>query len=222
MQEDSHNKQYFIPHALSRQVQGTRIIYITHLTNQAITDEEEQQTIAWINTHSGEKAWQDALIVFIDAHRRKPHWNRAAVLKQRSDALRQAIAIHADWDIASSIVTMIIDGHEDPLKDCQGWLERYTTSPGTYHLILAGTSEMIPHQVVPQPQRRPDKIKTVLYLFPCNPRILALFYLLSVPLSVIGLVIGGIVGYGVAIASNIVLWIVISILRILCRKQPHI
>src|SRR5690242_10125897 len=140
MKEDSHNKLFFIPHALTRQVQGTRVIYITHLTKQPISD-EEKQTLLWITKHLGENAWKDALIIFIDAHTMKPLWNLASVLKQRSDMLRVAIATNVGWDIASSIVTITIDGRENPLVDTQKWLEKYSPFASTYHLILAGTQE---------------------------------------------------------------------------------
>src|SRR5206468_12600496 len=134
MKEDTHNQQSFTPHALSRQVQGTRVIYITHLTKQLISD-EEKQTLVWISKHLGENAWRDALIVFIDTHMKKPLWNLASVLKKRSDMLRLAIATDVGWDIASSIVTIVIDGRENPLADCQKWVEKYSTLASTYQLI---------------------------------------------------------------------------------------
>jgi hypothetical protein len=218
MKEDSNNKQSFIPHALSRKVQGTRLIYIAHLTNQPIS-EDEKQTLLWVSTHLGENAWKDGLIIFINAHTLKPIWNLASVLKKRSDMLRLAIATSAGWDIASSIVTIVIDGRENPLTDARKWLEKYTTLSSAYHLILEGTSEAILLSVVPQQQCSPEKTWTVLSIFPCNPKILACFYLLGVPLSAVGLFIGGIVGYEIAILSNILLWIVVSVLRIFCRKH---
>src|SRR5262249_23093770 len=112
-------------HALSKQVQGTRIVYITSLTRQP-TSNEAIKTITWVSDHSGEGAWKDALIILVNTHPMNLFWNRASMLKQHSNTLRLAIADNAGWDIASSIVTITIDGKENPLTDCQRWLEKYT------------------------------------------------------------------------------------------------
>src|SRR5579883_2500746 len=89
-----------VPH----QAQATRIIYITQLNMSQISG-EEKETIAWINARLGEKSWQDALIIFTDAHRVKPSRKFASILKKRTDMLHTEIAIHAGWDIASGIAT---------------------------------------------------------------------------------------------------------------------
>src|SRR3954462_7013422 len=133
MKEDSTTKPFFIPHALSVQVPGTRIMYITPLHIHPIS-EEEKRTLAWISTQSGGKAWKDAIIIFNERRTRRI-WNRAAMLKRRSDMLRLVIAAHVGWDIASSIITIIIDAPENPLTDSQRWLKQYSPFSSTYHLI---------------------------------------------------------------------------------------
>jgi hypothetical protein len=214
MKEDSATRHFFIPHALSRQVPGTRIIYITPL-NIHLISEEENRTLAWIGTQLGEKSWKDAIIIFIHEQRTRRIWNQAAMLKRRTNMLRLAIAAHAGWDIASSIVTIIIDASENPLADSQRWLKQHSPFASTYHLIQTGTRKITPLSVTPaQP---PYQLAQVIPL--CSPRyaiIFICFYLSCAPIGTLGMFIAGITGYFIAFLLTLlsgVLFIMFRALR---------
>jgi hypothetical protein len=214
MKEDSTTKHFFIPHALSRQVPGTRIIYITPLHIHPIS-EEEKRTLAWISTQSGGKAWKDAIIIFNERRTRRI-WNRAAMLKRRSDMLRLVIAAHVGWDIASSIITIIIDAPENPLTDSQRWLKQYSPFSSTYHLIQSGTSEIIPLTVTPsQPPYRSEQTQSMPLLPPRYFITFIYFYLSSAPIGTFGMFIAGISGYLIAFFITLLLWMLLTIFRVL-------
>lgn len=216
MKEDSATKHFFIPHALSRQVPGTRIIYITPLHIHPIS-EEEKRTLAWISAQLGEKSWKDAIIIFSHERRIRRVWNRAAMLKRRSDTLRLAVAAHVGWDIASSIVTIIIDAQENPLTDSQRWLKQYSPFASTYHLIQNGTREIISLTVTPSQTPYPSEQTRSTPLLP--PRYLITFiyfYLSSAPISTLGMFIAGISGYLIAFFLTLLIWVLLIIFRVLC------
>jgi hypothetical protein len=215
MKEDSATKHFFIPHALSRQVPGTRIIYITPLHIHP-TSEEEKRTLAWISAQLGEKAWKDAIIIFSHERRMRRVWNRAAMLKRRSDTLRLAIAAHVGWDIASSIVTIIIDAQENPLSDSQRWLKQYSPFASTYHLIQSGAREIIPLTIIPSQPPCPSEQRQSTPLLPPRYFITFIyFYLSSAPISTLGMFIAGISGYLITLFLTLLLWMLLTILRVL-------
>jgi hypothetical protein len=214
MKEDSPNKHFFIPHALSQQVPGTRIIYITPL-NLHPSSEEEKQTLAWISTQLGEKSWKDAIIIFIHEQRTRRTRNLAPVLKRRSDMLRLAIAAHVGWDVASSIITIIIDASENPLADSQRWLKQYAPFASTYHLIETGTREMTPLTVIPpQPPCYSGQIQTTPLYLPRYTIIFIYFYLSCAPIGTLGMFVAGISGYLIALILTLLLWMFMAIFRI--------
>ncbi|GHO92732.1 hypothetical protein KSF_027800 [Reticulibacter mediterranei] len=215
MKEDSATKHFFIPHALSRQVPGTRIIYITPLHIHPIS-EEEKRTLAWITTQLGEKAWKNAIIIFIHERRTRRVWNLAAMLKRRSDILRLAIAAHVGWDIASSIVTIIVNAPENPLTDSQLWLKQYSPFASTYHLIESGTREMIPLTVTPSQPPCPSEQTQSTPLLPPHYFITFIYFYLSCALiGTFGMFITGISGYLITFILTLLLWMLLTILRML-------
>jgi uncharacterized protein (DUF1501 family) len=202
------------------QTPATRVIYITLLNTSQVSD-EEKQTIAWISAKLGEKSWQDALIIFTDAHAVKPARNFASILKQRTDMLRTTIAAQASWDIASSIATVTINAPEDPLTTCQQWLQEHHTPrvASTYLLILTGTREIIALPVTPHDTHEQQQSSTehILAMIPFSShcyRAMIGFYLSSVPLAAVGLFVAGILGYEIAMLINMLFWMMIHFLEI--------
>ncbi len=215
MKEDSATTHFFTPHALARQVPGARIIYITSLTIPLIS-EEERQTLAWISGQLGEKSWQDAIIIFVHERRTKRAWNLAAMQKRRSDMLRLAIAAHVGWDIASSIVTIIIDAPEDPLTDSQRWLKQYSPFTSTYHLIQTGSRKITPLTVVPaDPPCLHSGPAQIIPLYPRYAIIFICFYLSCAPIGTLGMFIAGISGYFIALLLTLVSGILFMLFRAL-------
>jgi hypothetical protein len=213
MKEDTATRHFFIPHALSRQVPGTRIIYITPL-NIHLISEEEKRTLAWISAQLGEKSWKDAIIIFIHEQRTRRTWNRAAMLKRRSDTLRLAIAAHVGWDIASSVVTIIIDAPENPLTESQRWLKQYSPFASTYHLIQTGTRKITPLSVTP-PQPPCHSAQVIPFYPPRYALIFIYFYLSCAPIGTFGMFVAGITGYFIALLLTLLLWMLLTILRVL-------
>lgn len=201
------------------QMQATRVIYVTRLNASQVSD-EEKETIAWINTRLGEKSWQDALIIFTDAHRVKPTRKFASILKKRTDMLHTTIATHAGWDIASGIATRTLSAPDEPLVACQQWLQECLTiqEACTYLLILVGTREIITLPVEPAGAERspcPQKVLSMLPVPRHCARAFVCFYFSLVPVSAMGLFVDGIVGYAVAMLINMAVWATISFLDIL-------
>lgn len=204
-----------VPH----QAQAIRIIYITQLNAFQISD-EEKETIAWINARLGEKSWQDALIIFTDAHRVRPARKFSSILKKRTDMLHTTIATHAGWDIASGIATRTLSAPEEPLTACQQWLQECLTihEACTYLLILVGTREIVTLPVEPASAERspcPQKVLSMLPVPRHCARAFVCFYFSLVPVSAMGLFVDGIVGYAVAMLINMAVWAIISFLDIL-------
>ncbi|HZR44016.1 MAG TPA: hypothetical protein VFB12_28135 [Ktedonobacteraceae bacterium] len=202
------------------QTQATRIIYVTQLNVFQVSD-EEKETLAWISARLGEKSWQDALIIFTDAHRVKPARKFASILKKRTDMLHTAIAIHAGWDIASRIASRTLSAPEEPLVACQQWLQECLTihEACTYLLILVGTREIVTLLVEPgntaERSPCPQKVLSMLPVPRHCARAFVCFYFSLVPVSAMGLFVDGIAGYVVAMLINMIIWATISFLDIL-------
>ncbi|GHP00379.1 hypothetical protein KSF_104260 [Reticulibacter mediterranei] len=193
MADGAGSKQEGVAQVLSRHSLGMRLVYVTALAGQQMS-KEALETLAWVSEQRGEAAWEGALMLLVCPP--STPWNRAVLLAHCSRQVRRALATRVGWDGARGVATVLIEGSGHPLTDATCWLKHFTLVASTYELIVAETREQVQYRVAPligAHQTRRD----------CSlvhpPALVAGMSLLSGPLSVLGLLMGGLLGYVVAL-----------------------
>jgi hypothetical protein len=184
-------------------------------------NEDEQNAIKRYTRGLGVQSWLHTFILLSYSKSIKPNTNFAAILRERSNALRYEIAKYAGWDIASAVPIIATHDFKTVMSEYPAWLvEQYAIIEQTAEIsrntsfFFALPEDAILPGVLPSPDSshlNDDVLpRSAPYMSTASlPRyviILSCLCVTSGPLAALGIIIAGPVGCSVALLANLILW----------------
>lgn len=190
--------------------------------NETTLHKDEQNVIHWITTILGEQAWNYAILVLTHANTIKDAWNRADMMKKRSEIIRAEISLYTGWDIAANITSVPVTALDDIMLDGKKWLPelqeqimRRSNLKGMT-LLASATSPVSPE--ADQAALETTQEKKVGYTFTHSWLTVTWCYISSALVGAVGMILYGPRGFVIGLVGNLVFWMLLRFLQIFQRS----
>jgi hypothetical protein len=201
-------------------------IWFTARLNETVLHQDEQNVIHWITTILGEQAWNYAILVLTHANTIKDAWNRADMMKKRSEIIRAEISVYTGWDIAANITSVPVTALDDIMLDGKKWLpELYEQIMRRSNLkgmtLLASTTSPAASatgQPVLATTQEATQEKKVDYTFTHSWLTATGCYISSALVGAVGMILDGPRGFMIGLVANLVFWMLLRFLQVLQRS----
>jgi len=195
-------------------------IWFVARLNETSLSHDERNVIKWVTAILGEHAWNYSILVLTHSNTIKDAWQRANMMKKRSENLRAEISEYTGWDIAATITSVPVTALDDIILDGKKWLpELYqqimrrsnfkgiTTSsdanPSSRAKNFSGEASN-PQQETGQLRKKNLSLRSLSFTG---------FYLSNVLVAIVGMGLYGFTGILIGLAGNFVFWSLLRQLR---------